>query len=58
MDESQLNIIKGRQKALNQGNETEFQRLRNRVNRERKICRSKYYQAKVKHLKECKPSLW
>ena len=32
--------------------------LRNCVNRERKICRAKYYEAKVSHLRECKPSVW
>ena len=32
--------------------------LRNCVNRERKKCRSKYYEAKVKHLKSCKSSDW
>ena len=32
--------------------------LRNRVNRERKICHAKYYDATVSHLKECKPSAW
>ena len=51
-------LIKSRQKALEQGNVTEFRRLRNKVNRKRKSCRSKYYQAKVKHLKEYKPSRW
>ena len=28
------------------------------MNRERKKCRSKYYEAKVKHLKSCKSSDW
>ncbi|CAH3192538.1 unnamed protein product, partial [Porites evermanni] len=32
--------------------------IRNRVNCERKACRPKYFQAKVEHLKECKPSAW
>ena len=32
--------------------------LRNKVNRERKTCRAKYYEAKVNYLKECKPSMW
>ena len=32
--------------------------LRNLVNRERKMCRANYYQAKVEHLKKCKPSEW
>ena len=28
------------------------------MNRERKICRAKYYEVKVSHLRECKPSVW
>ena len=28
------------------------------MNRERKACQAKYFQAKVEHLKECKPSAW
>ena len=28
------------------------------MNRERKACRAKYFQAKVEHLRECKPSAW
>ena len=35
-----------------------FRELRNRVNRKRKMCRANYYQAKVEHLKKCKPSEW
>lgn len=35
-----------------------FRILRNCVNRERKICRAKYYEAKVSHLRECKSSVW
>ena len=35
-----------------------FRELRNRVNRERKMCRANYYQAKVEHPKKCKPSEW
>ena len=51
-------LIKRRQRALAQENFPLFRLLRNRVNRERKICRGKYYEAKVAHLKECKPSMW
>jgi hypothetical protein len=47
-----------RQKALNSGNFQEFKRLRNCVNRERRKCRSKCYEAKVNHLKSCKSSDW
>ena len=54
-------LIKRRQMALVCGNLQDFKRLRNRVNRERKVCRAKYYfvfRAKVHHLKDCKPSDW
>ena len=52
-------LIQARQHALSRGDKQQFQELRNRVNRERKACRAKYFQAKVEHLKECKPStLW
>ena len=51
-------LIRQRQRALAQGNLPLFRLLRNRVNRERKSCRGKYYEAKVAHLKECKPSMW
>ena len=52
------NLIKRRQCALAKGNMDTFRTLRNCVNRERKICRAKYYEAKVSHLRECKPSVW
>ena len=52
------NLIRNRQKALNQGNIDEFKRLRNHVNRKRKSCRAKYYESSVQHLKQCKPSNW
>ena len=58
MNSTLKRLIRSRQIALAQGNHDEFRRLRNRVNRERKTCRSKYYHAKVQHLKESKPSLW
>ena len=51
-------LIKKRQRALNQGDHAEFNFLRNRVNRERKMCRSKYYECRVHHLKECSPAVW
>ena len=35
-----------------------FPFLRNRVNRERKIYRQRYYDSKVSQLKDCKPSAW
>ena len=58
MNEKLKNMIKRRQCALAKGNMDTFRTLRNRVTRERKICRAKYYEAKVSHLKECKPSVW
>ena len=51
-------LIKKRQRALNQGDHAEFKLLRNRVNRERKMCRFKYYECRVQHLKECSPAGW
>ncbi|XP_028416439.1 uncharacterized protein LOC114540505 [Dendronephthya gigantea] len=51
-------LIKKRQKALNQGNITQFKYLRNKVNRKRKSCRAKHYENSIQHLKECKPSSW
>ena len=47
-----------RQRALAEGNRPMFRYLRNRVNRERKTCREQYYESKVDHLKDCKPSVW
>ena len=35
-----------------------FKVLRNKINRKRKICRAKYYENTVQHLKNCKPSSW
>ena len=48
-------LIKRRQRAFAQGNMPLFRSLRNRVNRERKVCRARYYNTKVAHLKNCKP---
>ena len=52
------NLIKKRQRALSQGDYANFSVLRNRVIRERKVCRSKYYECRVQHLKECSPAGW
>ena len=49
-------LIKKGQRALRQGRHAEFTLLRNRINRERKSCRSKYYESRVEHLKECSPA--
>lgn len=51
-------LIKKRQSALRSDDQIEFRRLRNAVNRERKIFRAKYYNENVKHLKECSPANW
>ena len=51
-------LIKRRQCALAKRNMVTFRTLRNCVNPERKICRAKYYEAKVSLLRECKPSVW
>ena len=52
------NLLQKRQSALSRGDDQMFRELRNRVNRERKMCRANYYQAQVEHLKKCKPSEW
>ena len=52
------NLLQKRQSALSRGDDQMFRELRNRVNRERKMCRANYYQTKVEHLKKCKPSKW
>ena len=51
-------LIERCQKAFAEDNQPLFQLLRNHVNRERKTCRARYYESKVRELKECKPSAW
>ena len=51
-------LIERRQKAFAEDNQPLFRLLRNRANRERKTCRARYYESKVRELKECKPSAW
>ena len=51
-------MIRARQKALSSGDMATCRSLRNRVNRERKSCRSKYYDSRVKQPKENDPSGW
>lgn len=58
INSSLKSLIRKRQSALNQGDLKEFRHLRNRVNPERKICRAKYYEWKVEHLKESSSSSW
>ena len=55
MNNSLKRLIRRRQKALANNNLAEYKQLRNKVNRDRKACRAKYYDAKVKALKACKP---
>ena len=52
------NLLQKQQSALLRGDNQMFRELRNHVNCERKMCRANYYQAKVEHLKNCKPSEW
>ena len=51
-------LIAKRQAALHNGDTTNFRRLRNKVNRERKVCRANFYKRKVESLKNCSPSVW
>ncbi|CAH3026035.1 unnamed protein product, partial [Porites evermanni] len=51
-------LIRRRQRARAENHQPMFRFLRNRVNRERKFCRQRYYDSKVSQLKECKPSAW
>ena len=45
-------------KSTRRNNQPMFRFLRNRVSRERKICRWRYYDSKGSQLKEFKPSVW
>ncbi|CAB4006463.1 Hypothetical predicted protein, partial [Paramuricea clavata] len=51
-------LIRKRQKALNNGNQTVFKYYRNKVNLERKKCRQTYFHEKIKSLKYTKPKDW
>lgn len=51
-------LITLRQKAFTSNNETMFKFYRNKVNRERKQCKAKYYQAKVNHLSQTDSKKW
>ena len=50
-------LIKSLQKAFTQGDTERYRLLRNITNRERKLCRSKYYNNKVANLRTT-PSHW
>ena len=43
---------------MDDNNLVEYNQLRNKVNRDRKACRAKYHDAKVKDLKACNPAQW
>ena len=58
MNNSLKRLIRRRQKALTNNNLAEYNQLRIKVNRDRKARREKYYDAKVKDLKACKPAQW
>ena len=51
-------LIRARDKAFARGDSVNFRRLRNKVNRERKLCRSRYFNTKVAKFKKTKPSQW
>ena len=57
VNKSLKTLIRRRQNALSRGEMVKYRALRNQVNRERKRCRSKFYEEKVKHLKDCKLAL-
>ena len=52
------NVIRLRKKAYAEGDQDRFRYIRNVVNRERALCRCKYYASKVANLKNTKPSQW
>ena len=51
-------LIAHRQKAFKNNNGTLFKFYRNKVNKERKQCKAKYYQAKVNHLSQTDSKKW
>ena len=51
-------LIKCRQEALKDNCPTQFKFYRNQVNRERKRVKAKYYESKVKGLKNIEPKKW
>ena len=58
MNNPRKRLIRRRKKALTNNSLAEYNQLRNKVNRDRKACRAKYYDAIVKDLKACKPAQW
>ena len=53
MNNSLKRLICRRKKALTNNNLAKYNQLWNKVNRVRKACQAKYYDAKVKDLKAC-----
>lgn len=51
-------LIKKRQEALEQSNHALFRFYRNRVNKDRKLCKSKYYQSKMEELGDSNCKEW
>ena len=60
MTESLKSLIMKRQRAFSAygPDSVQFKYFRNLVNRQRKICRGKYYESKIQHLKGEKPKRW
>ena len=60
MNESLKSLIMKRQKAFCAygPDSAQFKYFRNLVNRQRKICRGKYYESKIQHLKGENPKRW
>ena len=51
-------LIKSRQRAFSSGNSQLFKFYRNKVNRERKLLRAKFFATKVSNLWKTKPKAW
>ena len=58
MDSKLKQLIAKRQRALAEGDLDQYRNLRNRVNRERKLCRARFYESTVEQLKKSKPATW
>ena len=60
MNERLKSLIMKRQKAFRAygPDSAQFKHFRNLVNRERKTCRGKYYESKIRHLKGENPKRW
>ena len=60
MNQKIKSLILKRQKAFSTHgvHSPQFKHYRNCVNRERKVCRAKYYESNIKHLKGESPRMW